>query len=215
MLWRLNNQSGAISAAFAHLRSKLFDGLVLPVFMAAVLGMSAQATDEPIWTTKPVRIDRSKQDYERLPSRNQEQLKVEQERFLLRLPQQISMKDSGTFLARGKKYVLTGIVPIPLEKVCASQVGSHWRCGRSAAMFSGKLLRGQLLQCAKATREGDVTSLTGCKIGGRGVEVEIVANGQGFAIKADLLLQQTMGAARANRTGVWRDKACFDANGDC
>ena len=211
---RLNNESGTMSAALAPRWRRLLDCLMVSGFVTA-LGMPAQATDEPIWTTKPVRIDRSKQDYERIPSRNPEKLKAEQERFLLRLPQQISMKDSGTFLARGKKYVLADIRPLSLDKVCTSEIGSHWRCGRSAATFSGKLLRGQLLQCAKASREGNMTHLTECKAGSRNIEEEIIRNGQGFAVEPDSPLQQSMTEAREARTGVWRDQTCFETKGDC
>lgn len=177
---------------------------------------SGAAQDSP-WTTKPVRIDRSKQDYERLPPPESltEKREAEERLFVKRLPQQITMENSATFRAGGKTYILAGIRPVPGDRICTSDTGSHWPCGRSAAVFSGRLLSHQLLRCALAVQDGKEVRLTDCEIGKKNVQGEIVANGHAFLASENSSLGPVMEKARQTRKGVWRDKACFKQGGNC
>ncbi|MCO6187239.1 thermonuclease family protein [Rhizobium sp. L1K21] len=172
---------------------------------------------ESPWTTKPVRIDRSKQNYERLPPPDStaEKREAEERLFVKRLPQQITMEDSATFRAGGKSYILAGIKPVPADRICASDTGSRWPCGRAATLFAGRLLSRQLLRCALAVQEGEGIRLSDCEIGQKNVQAEIVANGHAFASPASKDLNAAMEKARQTRKGVWRDKACFKQGGNC
>ena len=44
-------------------------GLPLVLLMTFLPAAQAQESDDPIWTTQPTRIDRTKQTYERLPAK--------------------------------------------------------------------------------------------------------------------------------------------------
>lgn len=198
-------------------RSKLLQGLSICLLLTAALAPSVAKPDDSPWTTRPVRIDRSKQDYERLPPAAAATQKREEEerRFVMRLPQQITMQDSATFRAGGKTFILAGIDPVPGDKICTSETGSRWPCGRRAAVFSGKLLSRQLLRCALAVRTPDDIRLTDCSVGQKNVQAEILANGQAFASSESAELADVMEKARQARKGVWRDKACFKQDGNC
>ncbi len=191
-----------------------FSWLLVPA--ALLFALPGQTEDSP-WTTKPVRVDRSNQNYERLPPPEHQKKKreTEQKRFVLRLPAQITMRNSTMFSALGKDYALDGVEPIPAEKICTSATGSHWPCGRRGAMFSGKLLRRQLLRCTSAIYTDTETRLSDCRVGNKNVQAEIVLAGQAFAVSKAPELDTLMQKAREARKGVWRDEACFENDEGC
>ncbi len=185
--------------------------------VAALFAASTCNADDSPWTTKPVRVERGVQSFERLPpaKRIEEMREGEEKRFILRMPAQIAMHNSTRFSARGRTYVLGGVMPVPAKKVCTSDAGTHWPCGRAGSIFSGKLLRRQLLQCATATRNEGETRLSNCSIGNKNVQAEIVTAGQGFAAPENAKLVDLMKKARQARAGVWRDSVCFKAGEGC
>lgn len=164
---------------------------------------AAYGEDAPLWTDEPIRIDPSKQHYERLPAR-----KVERDsRRWVAVPFRITVLDSTSFAAGGKTYQIAGIRPVGRKRLCDAVEGGRWACGRMAAIFLGNLVRGKRLLCDVAPA-GKKIMLSHCTVGTRDIATAIVTNGYGLAERDAALLAAQAEAQKASAKGLWRNPLC-------
>ena len=180
-------------------RSLLFS---LAIFCLAA--PPASADDDPIWTTQPTRIDRSKQTYERLPARTV----VRDTRIWVVVPQRIKVLDSRSFAVGDTVYEFAHIRPVKSKRLCQAIEGGRWACGRMASIFLGNLVRGKRLLCDLEQKDRKMT-LSHCVIGARDVASAIVSQGYGMA-DGDAALQSAQAdAQKLAAKGLWRNPKCL------
>jgi endonuclease YncB( thermonuclease family) len=163
---------------------------------------SAIAGEENLWPQHPVRIDRSKQHYERLPAAQQ----AIDTRVWINIPARIKVLDSARFSFEGKLYRIANVHPVALKRICRDREAGRWPCGRLAGIFLGNLVRGKRLLCDVVA--GDKETVLGrCQSGLRNIAAEIVAKGFGRA-DGDDALTSTEELARSKQVGLWRNPDC-------
>lgn len=160
------------------------------------------ADDDNLWPRHPIRIDRSKQHYERLPALQP----AIDTRVWIKVPDRIKVIDSVRFSFEGKLYRIANVHPVEMKRICRDSDAGRWPCGRMAAIFLGNLVRGKRLLCDVAAGEKE-TVLGRCQSGMRNLASEIVASGFGRA-DGDGALATIEELARTNRSGLWRNPAC-------
>jgi len=149
--------------------------LAIPVCVAIVSCVAAaHAEDDVLWPQKPVRIDRSKQHYERLPALQES---IDRRTWLV-VPSRITINDSAAFTFDGTTYRIGNIHPISTKRMCTNPDGTKWTCGRMAAILLNNLVRGKRLLCNR-TEAGKVTVLSDCQSGTKRVAAEIIERGLG------------------------------------
>lgn len=181
--------------------------LLLP-FLSFPAG-SISAEEELLWTQKPVRIDRSRQTYERLPARPVE---IDQ-RVWLKVAPMITVHDAGSFTFGGRLYRIEAVTPVARQRVCRAGDGSRWSCGRMAAIFLGNLVRNKRMLCDAIISRPKVNLLRGCRIGNRDIAHEIVANGHGYS--GAPALAESLRATQLRKAGIWKNPACLDSFHRC
>lgn len=162
----------------------------------------SNADDDSLWPQHPVRIDRSKQHYERLPATQQ----AIDTRIWVKVPDRIKVIDSARFSFEGRLYRIAGVHPVELKRICKDSEAGRWPCGRLAGILLGNLVRGKRLLCDVAAGEKE-TVLNRCQSGLRNIASEIVVNGFGRA-DGDGALASTEELARSKQTGLWRNPDC-------
>lgn len=128
---------------------------------ATVLDTQAQ----PVWTSIPVRVDRSKQNYERIASRDP----VDAYPLKFRAGTKFIVIDGATFEANGTRIVLAGVKPLARQEVCQS-AGKRTACGTRAFVIMTKALRGKFVDC-RAVTDG----LFECRSNGRNLSQLLAA----------------------------------------
>ena len=163
---------------------------------------AAAAGDDVLWPQNPIRIDRSKQHYERLPPLRQ----AIDKRIWVLVPQRITVIDGGGFSFEGKSFRIGLIHPISVKRICNNRDGTRWTCGRMAAILLSNLVRGKRLLCDIAPGP-KATTLNDCQSGAKNIAAEIISNGLARTDAAGLL-QTAQDLARKKRTGLWRNPDC-------
>ena len=178
-------------------------GLSLSAILWCAPSAQAQQGDDPIWTTEPTRIDRAKQDYERLPAK----VVPRDSRVWIVVPQRIKVLDSRSFSAGDIVYEIGHVRPVKAKRLCQAIEGGRWACGRMASIFLGNLVRGKRLLCDVAQGEKKMT-LSHCVIGSRNVASAIVNHGYGLALDGAALLSVQTEAQKRAAKGLWRNPKC-------
>jgi endonuclease YncB( thermonuclease family) len=178
-------------------------GLSVAVLLSAVSSVQAQDGDDPIWTTEPTRIERSKQNYERLPAK----VVVRDTRAWLVVPNRIKVLDSRSFIAGDIVYEIDNVRPIKAKRLCQAVEGGRWACGRMASIFLGNLVRGKRLLCDIIQGKKKMT-LSHCVLGQRDVASAIISQGYGMAVNDDALLSVQTEAQKLAAKGLWRNPKC-------
>jgi endonuclease YncB( thermonuclease family) len=178
-------------------------GLSLLIILSAVPFARAQQDDSPIWTSQPTRIDRTKQNYERMPAK----VVPRDSRVWIMVPQRIKVLDSRSFSAGDVVYEFDHIRPVKAKRLCQAIEGGRWACGRMASIFLGNLVRGKRLLCDVAQGERKMT-LSHCVIGSRDVASAIVSHGYGLALDGAALLSVQAEAQKRAVKGLWRNPKC-------
>jgi endonuclease YncB( thermonuclease family) len=178
-------------------------GLTAVVMLLAVPHAQAEDGDDAIWTTEPTRIERSKQNYERLPAK----LAARDTRNWLIVPERIKVLDSRSFSVGEVVYEIDHIRPIKASRLCEAVEGGRWACGRMASIFLGNLVRGKRMLCDIVQGEKKMT-LSHCVIGQRDVAAAIVSQGYGMAANDDTLLSVQADAQNLAAKGLWRNPKC-------
>ena len=175
-------------------------GLSLVLILSAAPLVRAQQGDDPIWTTEPTRIDRSKQDYERLPAK----VAPRDSRVWIVVPERIKVLDSRSFSVGDVVYEIADIRPVKAKRLCQAVEGGRWACGRMASIFLGNLVRGKRLLCDMERK----MTLSHCVVGTRDVASAIVSQGYGLARDDAALLSVQAEAQRLAAKGLWRNPKC-------
>lgn len=160
-------------------------------------------SDDALWTQKPVRIDRSKQHFERLPAVQHE---IDTRSWII-VPDRIKVLDSTSFSFGGRTYRIGGVHAVPMKRLCRDKDAGRWACGRMATIFLGNLVRSKHLLCHAAPGRIE-TVLSDCQLGSRDPADEILAAGFGRADDTGKL-QEAEQAAQAKQAGLWRNPACL------
>ena len=171
-----------------------------PVILAQSAGASAD--DDVLWPQKPTRIDRSKQDYERLPPIRA----AIDKRTWVTVPVRISIIDGARFSFDGKVYKIGLVEGISVKRMCKNADGSRFTCGRMASVLLNNLVRGKRLLCDVVAGNKE-TVLNRCASGNKDVAAEIIAHGLGRA-GADDALSSGEELARKKKAGLWANPAC-------
>jgi endonuclease YncB( thermonuclease family) len=184
---------------------KHYPGL-LPILLLCCIAAPAlgQQGDDAIWTTQPTHIDRSKQSYERLPSK----VVARDLRTWIVVPERIKVLDSRSFSVGDAVYELAHIRPIKAKRLCQAAEGGRWACGRMASVFLGNLVRNKRLLCDVA-QSGKTVALSHCVIGSRDVASAIIDQGYGKAEGDQALLAAQAEAQKLAAKGLWRNPACI------
>lgn len=180
-------------------------GLALVVPTGASFGQSPLAddsTNDPVWTQKPVRVDRKKQNYQRLPAK----IMIVERQTVIDVPRRVVVVDSASFAFDGIRYQIANIKPIALKRICRGGDGHRWTCGRQGALFLGKLVRGKRMFC-EITAAAGPAKVIGCTVGIHDLAGEIVTNGYGQA-SGDAALIDLQAKAIAKKSGIWDNPAC-------
>lgn len=184
-----------------------------PVILLAILQLAFSelaVAEDAIWTNRPVRVDPTKQNFERLPSLVLGLEGAETISFPLR----IDMHDSASFSANGTEFRLKGLRAVAADRLCRSQTGARWPCGAQASIFVSNLFRGRTLVC-RVEPKPDHVQLSGCRTTGMRIPQEIVGQGFAFPAAGDSDLEAALISARLRRAGVWKDAACAEALHSC
>ncbi len=174
--------------------------LLLSAAAAPAAGLEPGPTsDDPIWTDRPVRVDRKTQGYERLA--------VEPIVLPLRLHPtvRVTVFDSASFEDRGRLYILTDAVPVDPKRLCRDAAGTIAVCGQQARIALKRLIAGRSLTCKEDIRFAGVSFLT-CAAGGRDIAETLVARGAASAATPRLAGPQR--DAMREKAGIWIDAAC-------
>ncbi|WP_439631872.1 hypothetical protein [Shinella sp.] len=175
--------------------------LLLVTTMAATAAelLPGAASDDPIWTDKPVRVDRSKQTYERLA--------VDHVMTPLRIPvsSRVTVLDSTSFRDGGRLYVLTNAVAVDAKRFCRGQGGAIAVCGQKARIVLRQLVANRTLFCEQDFRVGPATFLT-CTSGGKDIAQALIAAGAAWAATPEGMAAQQQ--AMQKKAGIWIDAEC-------
>lgn len=177
--------------------------IALAAIVSFIGTVSADAGDDVLWTGHPVKVDRSKQTYQRLPA-NQQPIDT---RIWLSVPDRIRLIDSASFSIGAKVYRIAGIHPVTMSRMCRDVEAGRWSCGRLAGILLGNLVRSTRLLCEVAPSTSE-TVLKRCQSRSKDVAREIIAAGFGRA-DGDSTLESVEALARTNKAGLWRNPACL------
>lgn len=173
--------------------------VLLAAFPAAADGLQpGLVSDPPIWTDRPVRIDRKTQTYERIAiGRRIAPMRI-------RLTPQVAVFDSGSFRDGGRLYVLTGAVAIDPKRICRG-TASITACGLQARLYLKRLIAGRTLVCAEDFRAGLLSFVT-CALQDKDIAGTLVEKGAAWAATAALKGKQDDAIRRG--AGIWMDTEC-------
>jgi endonuclease YncB( thermonuclease family) len=182
-------------------RSPLFSIAAAGFFILSG-GAPGAAEENNLWPQTPVRIDRSKQHYERLPA---VQVAIDRRTWFI-VPPRIMVLDSARFSADGKIYHISDIRPVQPKRLCDSIGGGKWGCGRLAAILLGNLVRGRKLLCTVVPGEKE-TVLERCGSGNKDVAAEILTKGFGHVGEGSPLAA-FQAEGQKTGAGLWRNPDC-------
>ena len=122
---------------------------------AALNPATAQTNSgDPVWSSKPTRVDKTHQSLERLPPKLAEPTA---DKYPLKLKRALPFRviDSVSFVHGGKKYRLIDLDAVPAAKICAKEDGQRrWACGLKSRVALAGLLRGKPDSLRTVEREG-------------------------------------------------------------
>ena len=179
----------------------------LILLSSAELGFAqSSGSDQPIWTDEPVRVDRDRQDFERVgPAPAATSGQSEMDRFTLRFGARShpTVLDSISFSVAGTRYRLSGLEPVPSAKICRNKEGVRWACGLRARTSLSSLLNGQTVRCAPDSK-GEDFELVECRRIGRDLGEVQARAGHAFATPGSRYTEKGAAAKAANE-GIWGD----------
>jgi hypothetical protein len=178
-----------------------------PFLCAVLLTMllpisSGHAEENILWPQTPIRIDKSKQHYQRLPA---VQVAIDRRTWLV-VPPRIMVLDSARFSADGKVYHIADIQPIQPKRLCASADGGRWGCGRIGAILLGNLVRDKKLLCDIVPGDKEIV-LNRCASANKDVAQEILTHGFGRVSDDSPLVAFQLDGQKIG-AGLWRNPDC-------
>jgi endonuclease YncB( thermonuclease family) len=113
--------------------------------------------------------------------------------------------DSATFVTDGRIIRVAGVIPPPVDRICASPDGSEWPCGRMALTSLRMFLRGRAVECFYVLSQATPEMTTPCRVGPTDIAAWLLT--QGWAAPADEVSEdyrRDAAAARCGKRGLWR-----------
>ena len=165
----------------------------LPAYAA---GLSGEA---PIWTDKPIRIDRDRQALERVAVERKTPPLVLQPSTRVKVP------DSASFEDGGRLYLLTDAVAVHPRQLCRAADESVIACGQQARIYFRRLIANRTFTCHEDLRIGPASLVT-CAVAEADLAQTLVSKGAAWA--ATPRLESHQQAAMAAGTGIWLDADC-------
>lgn len=197
----------------------LFHGPMCPVAMILLAALSfvplhsalAQSTGKSgdvLWSDAPKRVDRQKQELERLPGTNAPATEAKAERYPLHLKRTLpyTVIDSVSFTQEGKKYRLADLDPVPVAKTCKNADGLRWACGLKSRVTLGRLLRAKPIRCAPLG-EKDGFVVVECVRNEKDLGGQMAAAGYAVMPAGKDRYRAEEDEARKEKAGVWAEAA--------
>lgn len=160
---------------------------------------SGTLSGEPIWTDKPVRVDRKTQALERVA--------VERKTppLTLRPTTRVKVPDSASFEQDGRFYILTDAVAVPSKQLCRGADQGLIACGQQARIYFRRLIANKTLICREDFRIGPASYVT-CAVAETDLAETLVSKGAAWAATTRLMERQK--AAMTAGIGIWIDAEC-------
>lgn len=122
--------------------------------------------EEPIWTDRPVRIDRSTQQFERIPAVGPRAAASAPTVPSIVIGKDIKVIDAANFITSGRSYRIAGIAGLEPNQICRDDLGRRWACGVRSRATLRALLQHPLTRCVE--EDADATPITiSCTRAGR------------------------------------------------
>lgn len=157
-------------------------------------------SQEPIWTDRPVRVDRAAQRYERIPG------VFDPFVTKIRIKPQAQAFDGGSFRQDGAIFIVADVVAPDPKRICHADNGSIRACGSQSRAFLKSLINRRYLEC-RAWPIALRTMMIDCRIGQYRVAETLVASGYVRAARDAGLITVELDAKR-RRAGLWADAGC-------
>jgi len=121
--------------------------------------------------------------------------------------------DAATFHANRVTIRVSGVDPVPLDRVCRRASGEEWPCGRTALHSLRMFLRGRPIECYLPPLGQAVEAIAPCRVGQTDLGTWLLS--QGWGTPNDYATEEYREAAlegRCERLGMWQGSA---ADGTC
>ena len=156
-------------------------------------------SDEPIWTDKPVRVDRKTQALERVA------VERKTPSLTLQPTTRVKVPDSASFEQDGRFYILTDAVAVHSKQLCRGADQGLVACGQQARIYFRRLIANKTLTCRENFRIGPASFVT-CAVAGADLAETLVSKGAARAATPRLAERQK--AAMTAGIGIWIDADC-------
>lgn len=171
-----------------------------PIMAGASPPFEYSGDSDAIWTDRPVRIDRSTQNYERLPG--------PADRYFsgFRVTSRARFVDGMSFAVGDRVYLVRDVVAPEPKKLCKADDGRRFVCGAQARALLRSLIFGRYIECS-VEAPGRYLRLLDCRVGTENVAERLITSGFARAVTGGGLesLQQK---AILLRSGLWADPRC-------
>ncbi|MDX3927615.1 MAG: thermonuclease family protein [Shinella sp.] len=146
-----------------------------------------------------MRIDRAKQDFERI--------RTEPRTLPLRIKVSARAKilDGTSFEQSGAIYVLAEAIAPGANRLCRAPDGERTACGLRARVALKRLVSNRTLDCKELTSFARVR-LVSCSVQEKDLAKTLVRAGLAWSATADLFSEQQ--EAMSTRSGIWIDAGC-------
>jgi endonuclease YncB( thermonuclease family) len=173
---------------------------------APALAQGTAKSSDVLWSDAPKRVDKQKQELERLPSTNAKQAEAKPERYPLHLKRTLPyiVIDSVTFTQEGKKYRLADLDPVPAARTCKNPDGLRWACGLKSRVALSRLLRAKPIRCAPLG-EKDGFVLVECVRNEKDLGGQMAAAGYAVMAAGKDRYRAEVDEARSKKSGIWAE----------
>ena len=165
-------------------------------------------SDTPVWTDQPMRIDRTRQSYERVPG-------FKDDHFLkFRVSPAVKVHDGASFSIGGQIYIVAKAIGMrPDKSLCRNDRGAVFACGGQSRAYLRKLITGRYLECKSQTL-AQSTRLVDCRLGRDDLAERLVLSGFAHAAPGSGLSGAEQRAVTL-KAGIWADPTCRDKPATC
>jgi len=121
--------------------------------------------------------------------------------------------DAATFRASRLTIRVSGVDPVPVDKMCRRASGEEWPCGRTALHSLRMFLRGRAIECYLPPIGQAVEAIAPCRVGQTDLGTWLLQ--EGWGTPNDYATEESKAAAvegRCERHGMWQGTT---ADGTC
>lgn len=142
------------------------------------LRVSPPPSPSPVWTLKPIKIDRGLETRERIEP------KVNPARTRLVVDQFPGLGADAAFTASGRRWRIAHVALPDRGRTCPYEGGRYWPCGVRAWAFVSGLISGARLMCDPPDAKEGVIAAVDCRLDERPIAEIIVEAGWADAAPA-------------------------------